>query len=281
MHSVIVAAYNCLIILLTKKPYLLRDKICLETVNNCIEIGISGSSSHPEQKLRDDSREGGAAVMKAEKELKPASLRVKEAAECVLCFIMEHTSLSSTLGITESSDLTRISLKEKSFLELTKNVGKFKYFAMEGALIIAVFEKPLFKPQSGVNICPTLTILLRGPFTCQAWSLHLRNSPFTKKIEVNREKELKLNNSNENFQNSTLKNPGLMLNSQETLLNKKVDSSSSDQPQKSVPKCEMSIPSLSYVANSCVKNLAKFQSIKEEQIKFEMAAVERVNFTFN
>jgi hypothetical protein len=29
--------------------------------------------------------------MKAEKELKPASLRVKEAAECVLCFLMEHT----------------------------------------------------------------------------------------------------------------------------------------------------------------------------------------------
>jgi len=275
MHSVIVAAYNCLIIILTKKPYLLRDKKCLENVNCFIEIGISGSSTSPENKHRDDSREAENTLMKSEKELKPASLRVKEAAECVLCFIMEHTSLSSTLGITESSDLTRISLKEKSFLELTNNVGKFKYFAIEGSLIIAVFEKPLFKIQNGMNICPTLTILLRGPFTCQAWSLHLRNSPFSKKIEANREKELKFNNSSKNFQNLAHKNPSLALNSQDPFLNKKIEHQGSDQQQKNVPKCEMSIPSLSDVANSCVKNLAKFQSIKEEQIKFEMAAVER------
>ena len=54
MHNVIVAAYNCLIQLLTKKPNLLRDKSCLQNVTSCIEIGISGSSSYPEQKLRDE-----------------------------------------------------------------------------------------------------------------------------------------------------------------------------------------------------------------------------------
>lgn len=48
MHSVIVAAYNCLIMLLIKRPNLLKDKNCLQTVTNCIEIGISGSSSYPE-----------------------------------------------------------------------------------------------------------------------------------------------------------------------------------------------------------------------------------------
>ena len=42
MHSVIVAAYNCLIMLLITKPNLLRDKSTLQTVTNCIEIGISG-----------------------------------------------------------------------------------------------------------------------------------------------------------------------------------------------------------------------------------------------
>ena len=42
MHSVIVAAYNCLIMLLITKPNLLRDKNTLQTVTNCIEIGISG-----------------------------------------------------------------------------------------------------------------------------------------------------------------------------------------------------------------------------------------------
>jgi len=43
MHSVIVAAYNCLIMLLITKPNLLRDKNTLQTVTNCIEIGISGN----------------------------------------------------------------------------------------------------------------------------------------------------------------------------------------------------------------------------------------------
>ena len=42
MHSVIVAAYNCLIMLLITKPNLLRDKPTLHTVTCCIEIGISG-----------------------------------------------------------------------------------------------------------------------------------------------------------------------------------------------------------------------------------------------
>lgn len=276
MHSVIVAAYNCLIALLIKKPNLLRDKNCLHTVNNCIEIGISGSSSYPEQKLRDDDRAGSVPLMKSEKELKPTSLRVKEAAESVLCFIMEHTSLSSTLGISESSDLTRVSLNEKTFMELTNksNSGKFKYGAIDGSLIIAVYEKPLFNSTTSLNSCPTLTILLRGPFTCQAWSLHLRNTPFSKTVED--PKPLHVVNDHQ----PAFKNPGSSLKRlpQETGSHGKsaFDNGMDSPQQKHVPKCEQSIPSLSDVSSMWVKNLSKFQSIKEEQIKFEMAATERV-----
>ena len=50
MHSVIVAAYHCLVMLLVSKPQLLRDKDCLKVVTQCVEIGISGSSSYPDQK---------------------------------------------------------------------------------------------------------------------------------------------------------------------------------------------------------------------------------------
>ena len=90
--------------LLIKKPNLLRDKQCLQTVTNCIEIGISGSSSYPsDQKIREENKESNSTnstssvtvsttLMKSEKELTPASVRVKEAAESVLCFIMEYTS---------------------------------------------------------------------------------------------------------------------------------------------------------------------------------------------
>lgn len=58
--------------------------------------------------------------MKSEKELKPASLRVKEAAECVLYYLMEHTSAPAILT-DNSHDLTRVALDEKSLLEL---IGK-------------------------------------------------------------------------------------------------------------------------------------------------------------
>lgn len=270
MHSVIVAAYNCLIILLTKKPNLLRDKSCLQTVNDCIEIGISGSSSYPELKHRDDAREGANALMKSEKELKPASLRVKEAAECVLCFIMEYTSLTSSLSNSESSDLTRISLNEKSIIELTNQTSKFKYFAIDGSLIMAVCDKPLFKPANTLNSCPTLTILLRGPFTSQAWSLHLRNSPLSKKIEA---KETKLN-TNDNLHYYAFNNPGSTLINHHQEIH---DNSENGIDLSTIPLCEQSIPSLSDVSSIWVKNLTKFQAIKEEQIKFEQAATERVS----
>jgi hypothetical protein len=43
------------------------------------------------QKTANESKENPTILMKSEKELKPASLRVKEAAECLLCVLMEHT----------------------------------------------------------------------------------------------------------------------------------------------------------------------------------------------
>lgn len=38
----------------------------------------------------------------------------------------------------------------------------------------------------------------------------------------------------------------------------------------------MSIPSLNDVASRCVKNLSKFQKLKEEQIDFENNSIDRV-----
>jgi hypothetical protein len=121
----------------------------LHTVTNCVEIGISGSSSYPEQKLREESssssskeasvtqgslgannptpaNSANSTLMKAEKELKPASLRVKEAAECVLYYLMEHTSSPNILG-DNNPDLTRVALDEKSLLELTSKPSNTKY----------------------------------------------------------------------------------------------------------------------------------------------------------
>lgn len=159
--------------------------------------------------------------------------------------------------------------------------GKFKYGAIDGSLIIAVHEKPLFNSTTSLNSCPTLTILLRGPFTCQAWTLHLRNTPFSKTVEE--PKPFHVANEHQ----PAFKNPGSSLKrlQQEpgfchgkTAFDNGMDAS---PQQKHVPKCEQSIPSLSDVSSVWVKNLAKFQTIKEEQIKFEMAATGRVSQLIN
>ncbi len=136
--------------------------------------------------------------MKADKELRPASLRVKEAAECVQCFLMEHTSFSSS--IFENSLSNRSFLDEKSLIELTNknNLNKFKYFAIDGSLILGILEKPLVKSEIS-NICPNITVLIRGPFGRQAWSLHLRNSPYSHLDPI---KNIKFNLNQETNDNS-------------------------------------------------------------------------------
>lgn len=276
MHSVIVAAYNCLIMLLIKKPNLLRDKQCLQTVTNCIEIGISGSSSYPsDQKIREENKESNSTnstssvtvsttLMKSEKELKPASLRVKEAAESVLCFIMEYTSNFNSQPDTVA-DSTRIQLNEKVLGEITKeNLGKFKYFAIDGSLIVAVLDKSLLNTPS--SNYPTVTVLLRGSFTCQAWSLHLRNSPFSQSLEA---ANIKINTHDSKLGTSARNSIGKID------MNVSVKSDDGYEISRhSVPKCELSIPSLSDVAGKCVRNLSKFQRLKEEQIEFETTAID-------
>lgn len=63
-------------------PYLLQDKDCLTTVLEVVELGISGSKSV--------GKPGEPNKLKEEKELKPASIRVREAAETLLTIILEQ-----------------------------------------------------------------------------------------------------------------------------------------------------------------------------------------------
>jgi hypothetical protein len=320
MHSVIVAAYNCLIMLLIAKPSLLRDKQCLQTVTNCIEIGISGSSSYNVDNPKDSnissssaassnnnnnnnsgsginsdsaSLAGGSSssttLLKAEKELKPASLRVKEAAECVLCFLMEHTSLPPQLlnNQTFFDEAIRMPLDEKSIIELTgkQNANKFKYYAIDGSLIMGILERPLMKSGPVSNICPTVTLLLRGAFGQQAWSLHLRPAPYTKleqtrevKFTIGCNQQEKSSNGN-NSSGGTLKYYGnrdtLKAVDPNEMYNSSYSSSPSGNRGAQQPKCERSVPSLDQVARKYCKQLPKFQKLKDEQIDFENASVER------
>lgn len=76
LHSTIVAAFQCLAIWLIQHPYLLQDKDSLTIILEVVELGISGSKS--------GGKPGEPLKVKDEKELKPVSMRVRDAAETLL-----------------------------------------------------------------------------------------------------------------------------------------------------------------------------------------------------
>ena len=82
LHSSIVAAFQTCITWLVHHPYLLGDKECLATVVEVAELGISGTKSQ--------NRASDIPVMKEDKDLSPASRRVRDAAEHLLSVVLEQ-----------------------------------------------------------------------------------------------------------------------------------------------------------------------------------------------
>ena len=62
--------------------FLLKDKDCLTTVLEVVELGVSGTKSV--------GKPGEPIKMKDEKELKPASMRVRDAADALLTILLEQ-----------------------------------------------------------------------------------------------------------------------------------------------------------------------------------------------
>lgn len=182
LHSTIVAAFQCCAVWLLEHPYLLQDKDCLNTVLEVVELGVSGAKSHgkPGEKVR----------LKDDKELKPASMRVRDAAEQLLACIMEHVghfpaecgpeSLGSLLDETTLLRHCAISCgtpiaTDGHFQRLQScSVERFRYFVAEGSILLALLEEPLGNDQDPQ---PTVTMLIRGPFGRHAWTMQLRYLP--------------------------------------------------------------------------------------------------------
>ncbi|XP_076069482.1 ral GTPase-activating protein subunit beta isoform X2 [Oratosquilla oratoria] len=175
LHSTIVAAFNCASVWLVAHPYLLQDKECLATVLEVVELGISGSKSQ--------LKPGEAPKLKHEKELKPASMRVREAAEALLsCILSQVGNFPSVCGAESLSSL----LDEVTLLKhcntwggpesITKDLATqhFRYFVAQNTIILALLEQPLGNHQDPQ---PTVTALIRGPFGRVAWTMQLRHLP--------------------------------------------------------------------------------------------------------
>ncbi|KAE8751950.1 hypothetical protein FOCC_FOCC001427 [Frankliniella occidentalis] len=179
LHSTIVAAFQCCAIWLVAHPYLLQDKECLGIVLEVVELGISGSKSV--------GKPGEPVKMKDEKELKPASMRVRDSAEALLTVVLEQVGcFPSPCGAESLSSL----LDEVSLLRHCNSwptagggpaassraaaVQRFRYFVLENSTVLALLEEPLGNDQDPQ---PTVTVLIRGPFGRHAWAMQLRHLP--------------------------------------------------------------------------------------------------------
>ncbi|KAH8420260.1 hypothetical protein KR009_008363 [Drosophila setifemur] len=178
LHSTIVAAFQCTAAWLMQHPYLLQDKDCLQTVLEVVELGISGTKSQ--------AKGGDIPKFKDEKELKPASMRVRDAAENLLTIILEQVGyFPSECGPESISSLLDEvalmkhcnSISPAAATSSEQAIAKFKYFVTENSTILALLEEPLGNDQDPQ---PTVTLLIRGPFGRHAWTMQLRHLPRSK-----------------------------------------------------------------------------------------------------
>ncbi|GCB61182.1 hypothetical protein scyTo_0009295 [Scyliorhinus torazame] len=166
LHSMIVAAFQCLCVWLTEHPDMLNEKDCLIEVLEIVELGISGSKSKAsDQEVR----------YKGDKEPNPASMRVKDAAEATLTCIMQLLgAFPSPSGPASPCSL----LNEETLIKYSRltstSKNHFRYFVLDNSIILAMLEQPLGNDQ---NPCPSVTVLIRGMSGRHAWTMQLYHQP--------------------------------------------------------------------------------------------------------
>ncbi|CAB1354255.1 unnamed protein product [Coregonus sp. 'balchen'] len=157
LHSMIVAAFQCLCVWLTEHPDMLNEKDCLIEVLEIVELGISGSKSKTgDQEVR----------YKGDKEHNPASMRVKDAAEATLSCIMQVLGAfpSPSGPASPCSLLNEDTLIKYSRLTSTSRKN-FRYFVLDNSVILAMLEQPLGNEQS------------QGMSGRHAWTMQLFHQP--------------------------------------------------------------------------------------------------------
>ena len=176
LHSSIVAAFQSLVTWLVHHPYLLQDKECLPTVLEVAELGISGTKSQ--------NKASDIPVVKEEKELSPASRRVRDAAEHLLSVVLEQVgyfpsscgseSLSTLLD--EASLLSQCNswTGDQEAISRAEAVQAFRYFVIDQSVILGILEEPMANDQEAQ---PTVTVLIRCGSNKAAWTLQLRHLP--------------------------------------------------------------------------------------------------------
>ncbi|XP_052058888.1 ral GTPase-activating protein subunit beta-like isoform X5 [Mytilus californianus] len=250
LHSMIVAAFKCLTLWLVEHSRLLYDKECLHNVLEVVELGISGSKSQ--------NRASDVPKFKGDKELMPASMRVKEAAEGVLTVIIQHVgAFPPPCGPESLFSL----LDEKSLLKYCKGNSlpeagsPFKYFVLDNSIIVGLLEQPLGNNEDPL---PTVTALIRGPFGRHAWTMQLRHSPRNNKINSR--------------SRSRLTDPGRPLPMENVGIHHNIKHRYFPESADKIPpsKADKSIPTLeSLVKDNDRTDLNKLKSFIDKAVQFE------------
>lgn len=164
MHSTIVAAYQCLAVWYHEHSHLLKDRDCISSLLEVIELGISGSKS-----------KRNSNIFKAEKQLKPASMRVREAAESLITLLMNHFGFCPLSPCPPESIIGSCLLDEVSllkYLSMGTNVNsldtaceRFKYFVSDNLIMLSILDQPSDKE----TVC-----IIRSPFGKYCWSFKFR-----------------------------------------------------------------------------------------------------------
>ncbi|KPM11686.1 hypothetical protein QR98_0102590 [Sarcoptes scabiei] len=135
MHSTIVAAYQCLCVWIHEHLHLIKDLDCITILFELIELGISGTKSKKGEEFKSD------------KILKPASLRVREAAELLLNTMMSRMEFSSGLrnrdDIIIDCDLNELKINEiftKLKMKSASLLNNFRHFVVDNSILISIFD---------------------------------------------------------------------------------------------------------------------------------------------
>lgn len=186
MHSTIVAAYQCLSVWFYSHPYLMNDESCVNTVMEVIELGVSGQKSKSTTVNQSTGLTIQSIICKADKIMKPSSMRVREAAESLLniCMVGARNFVESSDNLDLSFDtiLDEQLLVEqcasnqlKNQLKQVKNPEKnkfevhkmFKYYSDEDSVIFALLEGSSQEPTTKDSVI----CLLRTPFGKHCWKM--------------------------------------------------------------------------------------------------------------
>lgn len=254
LHSTIVAAFHCCKTWILHHPYLMQDKECISTVLEVIELGISGTKSQ--------NRSSDPAVIKDQKIGQPVSRRVRDAAESLLCSLMEQVdfytvhcgaeSLSSTID-----EVAYVYLSSGEMLTMLQAAQNFRYYILDNNILFGIYED---LSTYGAEQQAKVAVILRGMSSRSAWTMQLRHLPRHK-----------------SGQKTSSSNPGRPLPMEDQVAKRSFKSSFFPESIDKIPLCkaDKSIPAVESVAldERSLNELDELSQMMEEQASLEQSAM--------